>query len=94
MARKKKRPKGTWFRALLLFVIGPILIWICGFFLWLYWDDLNRLLNPNEISRTGPQPAGPAKTKEDREHPVVPAPQERIFDEERKQLEEILKRRN
>jgi hypothetical protein len=94
MARKKKRPKRTWFRALLLFVIGPILIWVCVFFIWLYWDNLNRLLRPNEISRTVPQPAGPARTQEDREHPPGPGPQERIFDEDRKKLEEILKRRS
>jgi hypothetical protein len=93
MARTK-RSKRTWLRALLLFVIAPILSWVCAFFLWLYWDDLNRLLRPNESSRTAPQPAGPAKTKEDREHPAGPAPQERIFDEDRKKLEEILKRRS
>jgi hypothetical protein len=93
MARKKKRQKTTWLRALLLFVIGPVIIWACAFVLWLYWDDLNHRFRPNAARPAAPAPARPSKTNEDRERPSGPAPQERIFDEDRKKLEEILKQR-
>jgi hypothetical protein len=93
MARKKKQRKRTWVRMLLLFLLTPLTVWFVAFLLWFYWYDLNKLFAPSEASRVRTKPARQSETNENRERAPERQPEERIFEEDRRKLEEILKRR-
>jgi hypothetical protein len=93
MARKKQR-KITWLRTLLLFLLVPLAVWLAAFLLWFFWHDINNLFTPDDARRLRPKPARQSEKNENRERAPGPQPQERIFDEDRKKLEEILKQRS
>lgn len=93
MARKKKSPKRTWFRAVLLFLLVPLGVWFAAFLIWFSWYDLKGWLSPERLpeARSGaPRPGG---TGESRKR-APGEPRERLFDEDRKNLEDILRRRS
>jgi hypothetical protein len=92
MARRKKQRKRTW-RTLLLFVLVPLTVWFGAFLLWLYWYDLNNWFMPDSARRAGPEPARQIEPNDHRGRSPVPAPQEKLFEEDRQKLEDILKRR-
>ena len=86
MAKKKKRKLG-WFRKLLLFICTPLIIWFLAFLIWFYWNDLNGL-----SSRHNRTPGTRAEKPVDR--PTKQSDktaQERIGEEDRRKLEDILK---
>jgi hypothetical protein len=91
MARKKPR-KRSWLRMMVLFLVTPLVVWLIAFLLWFYWYDLRRLFSPEEERRPVPKAAKPAE-KSDRRERRAP-PQEKIFEDDRKKLEDILKQRN
>jgi hypothetical protein len=87
MARKRKRKK-TRFKSLLLFIITPVFIWLLAFVVWLYWNPIASLFRQGEISSKAlPQ----AARKIDAGEPAGKGVKERISDEDRKKLNEILK---
>lgn len=80
MARKRKKKKG-WLKLLLFFILTPLIVWSLAFLLWLYWDPIMRPLNKGaKASKT--RFTAPAETRG----------QEQILDDERKQLNEILRK--
>jgi hypothetical protein len=88
MARKRKRKKNR-LRSLLLFIITPVFIWLLAFVVWLYWNPIAALFRQGEISsKTSPQGARKIDTGE----PAGKGVKERISDEDRKKLDEILKK--
>jgi hypothetical protein len=93
MARKKKR-KTSWLRVLLLFLFVPLVVWSAVFVIWIYWYDLNSWLRADQTRRA--QPSAARQRERDARQETAPAkrPQERILDDDRKRLEDILKRRN
>lgn len=93
MARKKQ-PKRTWLRTLLLFLLLPLTVWCGAFLLWLYWYDLSNWFTPDIARRAGPKPARQIETNDHRGRSTAPAPQEKLFEEDRQKLEDILKRRS
>ena len=85
MAKKKKRKIG-WLRKLLLFICTPIIIWFLAFFIWFYWNDLAKSFMANKGK---PQPA-PKATRQ-AGPPAKKSADEKILDEDREKLDEILK---
>ena len=87
MAKKKKRKIG-WLRKLLLFICTPIIIWFLAFLIWFYWKDLAKSSTANK-GKT--QPA--AKATRQAEPPANKSADEKILDEDRKKLDEILNKK-
>ena len=93
MARKKQRKK-SWARVLVLFFVAPFAIWLMAFLLWFYWHDLSRMFGGGEPPRPNPKPEREIERNGRRERPAPAPPQEKIFEEDRQKLEDILKRRS
>jgi hypothetical protein len=85
VAKKKKRKIG-WLRKLLLFIFTPIIIWFLAFLIWFYWNDPAKSFTANKGK---PKPV-PKATRQ-AEPPAKKSADEKILDEDRKRLEEILK---
>ena len=86
---KRKRKKRGWLRTLIFFILFPLIVWLIALLLWFYWRDLSALWN----KRSAPADA-PASSRERDETRPAKRPPEKILDEDRKKLEEILKRRS
>ena len=87
---QKKQNKRSWLKNLLLFIFTPIIIWILAFLLWFFWRDIVKLFDKNAPSKTPPGISrGTEKTPPRRENKS----QEKIPDEDRRKLDEILKNR-
>lgn len=84
----RKRKKRSWLRTLLFFILFPLIVWLIAFLLWFYWRELSVL-----FKRDSAPVNAPARVRERGEAPPAKRPPEKILDEDRKKLEEILKRR-
>ena len=93
MARKKQRKK-SWMRTLVVFSVIPLAVWLIAFLIWFYWYDLSKLVSKDTPRRISPEPARQRENDDRRERKPAPETQEKIFEEDRKKLEDILKRRN
>lgn len=74
-----KRKKRSWFTLVGVSLITVFLVWSLAFLLWLFWPDLKERF----------WPAGTKNVANEKKN----ASRERIYEEERKELENILKRR-
>jgi hypothetical protein len=84
---KKTTSKRSWLRTLFLFVLTPLVIWLLAFVLWLYWKDVSQL------SRKDSAPIQPAsKGAGKAEQPAKNSSKERILEDDRRKLDEILKK--
>lgn len=92
MARKKQ-PQRHWLRTLFFLIAIPLAVWAGAFLLWLYWDDASRWLGKEAPQQT-PRATRPTRKEESPQRPVPERPQEKITDDDRRKLEDILKRRN
>lgn len=86
---KRKRKKRGWLRTLIFFVLFPLIVWLIAFLLWFYWRDLSAPWN----KQSAPADTPPRSRERDETRPAK-RPPEKLLDEERKKLEEILKRRS
>ena len=93
MARKKQRKK-SWLRTLVLFLVIPLAVWAIAFLIWFYWYDLSNLVTKDAPHRASPKPARQIEKDDRRERTAAPQPQEKLFEEDRKKLEDVLKQRN
>jgi hypothetical protein len=93
MARKKQHKK-SWLRVLVLFLVIPLAVWLSAFLVWFYWHDLSNLFTKDAPRRVSPKPARQIEKDDRRERTPAPQPQEKILEEDRKKLEDVLKRRN
>lgn len=91
MAQKKKAKNKSWLKTALIYIFVPLTIWLLAFVLWLYWESITGLFAPAKAPERAPVRASRAKEKQEKA-PTKP-PQEKILDDDRKQLDEILKRR-
>jgi len=91
MARKKQAKKKGWLKTLLIYIFVPLTIWFLAFVTWLYWDGIAGLFSRHKA----PERAAPRSTrvKENAERAPGKRSQEKILDDDRKRLEEILKQR-
>ncbi|MPZ76926.1 MAG: hypothetical protein GEU77_10400 [Deltaproteobacteria bacterium] len=92
---KKKRRKRSWLRTIFLFVLTPLIVWSGAFIIWLFWNDIAANFTPGKEQ---PKPA--AKAPREIEKNEMPArtddkqPKEKILEEDRKKLGEIIKKEN
>jgi hypothetical protein len=86
----RKRNKKSWIRGLVFYVCFPLVVWFAAFLIWFYWNDLWALFGKDKT----PMRAMPKASRgEKSEGAPANRPQERILDEDRKRLEDILKRK-
>ena len=77
--KRKRRKKGGWFRFIVLSIFFSLLVWVTAFALWLFWPDLQKVYQSAERKLTSEKTVKPS--------------QEKILEDDRKQLEKILKQR-
>jgi hypothetical protein len=87
----KKRKKRSWLKRVLFYIFFPLFVWGAAFLIWLYWSDLTGLFTEGRF-KTESSVKIPRKGDKSEALPAN-RPRENIFDEDRKKLEEILKRR-
>jgi hypothetical protein len=83
---KKRRRKRSWLGRLLL-ILTPFVVWFLAFLIWFYWNDITGQLSRQD--KIPPTKAG--KEVERSAKPSDKTAQERIGEEDRRKLEEILK---
>ena len=93
MAQKKKPKKTSWVKIALLYIFVPIIIWFLAFVAWLYWDDIAKLFFKDSGRERNVPRASRKLEKSDKETTPSKRPQEKILDDDRKKLEDILKQR-
>jgi len=93
MARKKRAKKKSWLKTALLYTFVPLTVWFFAFIAWLYWDDIARIFSRDARPEHGAAGASRYREKADKEPVPAKLPQERILDDDRERLEEILKQR-
>jgi len=71
--------------------LTPLVVWFLAFLLWLYWDDITDLFTRDQKSLKSPP--SPSRQSEKVEQPTKNKSAEKILDEDRKKLDEIIKRR-
>jgi cytoskeletal protein RodZ len=85
---KKRNKKSSWLRNLLLytctFLFTPLIIWFLAFLLWFYWYDITGRPDNTSSAKASKEVVRPTQPSEE-------SPQERIREEDRRKLEEILK---
>jgi len=93
MAQKKRKKRG-WFRRLLFYIFLPIFIWFVAFLVWFYWYELTRLFSGGaNRSKPAAKTSRQLDKSEKAESSPTNRPREKILEEDRKSLEDILKRR-
>jgi cytoskeletal protein RodZ len=107
VAQARRKKKSAWKKRLVLFVFMPLFVWFLAFLFWFNWGHIekffakDRRANPAKASRNLDQSEKPIKSdaadraeKNQRTESSREArPKEKILDEERKNLEDILKKK-
>jgi len=92
MAQKKKpKRKQSWLKTVLIYIFVPLTIWFLAFIVWLYWDNIAGRFSKEKAPERPAARSSKAKDKAEKA-PTKP-PQEKILDDDRKKLEDILKQR-
>jgi len=93
MAQKKKVKKAGWLKTVLIYTFFPPIIWFLAFLAWLYWDSITALFSTDKAN--GRNTTRTTRQREQSEKGPAPAkrPQEKILDDDRKKLEDVLKQR-
>jgi len=87
---QKRSKKRSWLRSFLLFIFIPIIVWILAFLAWFFWRDITKLFDKRGPAKTPPGVSrGTEKTQLRRESNS----HEKIPEEDRRKLDEILKNR-
>ena len=91
MAQKKKVKKAGWLKTALIYTFFPLFVWSLAFVAWLYWDSVAGLFSQDK-AKARPAPRA-ARQAEKSEQASGQRSQEKILDDDRKKLEDILKKR-
>jgi hypothetical protein len=86
----RKRKKRGWLRTLLFYILFPLVVWFVAFLLWFYWRDVSAWFSRDDAPAN---PPGRVKPRERGDTTPTKRPAEKIEEEDRKKLDEILKRR-
>jgi len=92
MAQKKQRRESRVRRAL-FYIFFPFLVWGVAFFLWFYWKDVNRILSGQSSPGARSKAVRQSDGGEGEKRPGKNRALEKIENEERRKLEELIKRR-
>lgn len=78
----------------MFYIFFPLFIWFVAFLIWFYWYDLTRLFSgKTQKSKAAVKASRKLDKSEQADAPPAKRPQEKILEEDRKSLEDILKRR-
>ena len=89
MATRKRKKRG-WLRTLLFYILFPLVVWFVAFLFWFYWRDLSAWFSKDDAPAN---PPGRVKPRERSDTAPAKRPPEKILEEDRRKLDEILKRR-
>ena len=86
----RKRKKRSRLRTLLFYILFPLVVWFVAFLLWFYWRDVSAWFSKGDAPVNPPVRVQPRERSD-----TAPAerPPEKILEEDRRKLDEILKRR-
>jgi hypothetical protein len=91
---QKRRKKRSWLRGLLFYIFLPIFIWFITFLVWFYWFELTRLFSGGaDRSKAATKTSRQLDKSEKADSAPANRPREKILEEDRKSLDDILKRR-
>jgi hypothetical protein len=82
VARKRRRKRRR-FKGVLLFILTPLVVWFLAFLIWFNWDAVLQFIGKDAAKNRAPSEA---VRKAERSN-------EKILEEDRKRLDEILKKR-
>jgi hypothetical protein len=93
MVQKKKVKKAALLRMVLIYTFFPLIIWSLAFVVWLYWDSITAPFSTDKAKeRNTLRPTRPLEKSEKGPAPAKRS-EEKILDDDRKKLEDILKQR-
>jgi hypothetical protein len=79
---------------MVIFVTVPLTVWSVVFLGWLFWPDFAGRTVPTQISESKKTAGGPEhKNARRQENEGMPRPRERIGEEERRRLDDIIEQR-
>ena len=91
MVQKQKKKKRGLVKRLLLYIAIPLVVWFLAFVLWFFWQDMMRLINRGRPTEKPKSTAPPPSSEPSR--PARPnRSDEKIREEDRRKLEDIIKR--
>jgi hypothetical protein len=93
MAQRQSR-KRSLVKRLLVYIFVPLSVWLIAFVIWFYWYDLRDLSVKDKEPKNRPKATREVDKDEKVERGATKRPPEKIFDEERKKLEDIIKRQS
>ena len=96
VTNKRRKKQRSWLKKLLFFVSVPLIVWFAAFLIWFYWIGLSGLFTGVQKQEAKPASSGSRQIKpgENSENAPAKPSQEKLLDEDRKKLEDILQRRN
>ncbi len=79
---------------MLFFLLFPLIVWFAAFLIWFYWYNIVGMFSKAE-DKTKAAPKSEIRQEQREKSESLPAkqPAEKILDEDRRKLEDILKRR-
>ena len=93
MAQKKKAKKTSRLKTSLFYILVPVAVWTLAFIAWLYWDSVTKMFSTDSgREQSAPRAARKLDNADKSTAPTKRSP-EKILDEDRKKLEDILKQR-
>jgi cytoskeletal protein RodZ len=84
---KKKSRKSSWLKKLLFLILTPLVVWALAFLIWFYWYDITAFTSHQDKTST----PGASKEVGRTTKPSDKSAQERIGEDDRRKLDEILK---
>lgn len=91
MAQRQRR-KRSWVKRLLVYIFVPLSVWFIAFVMWFYWYDFRDFFIKDKEPKNRSKATREFDKGEKVEQKPATRPREKIFDEERKKLEDIIKR--
>jgi len=88
---KKRKKKRRWLRSLLIFTGLPLIVWFAAFLLWFFWYDIAGFVGREEGKTRNLSTATQTSAKV-KPLPAAP-PEEKLLNEDRKRLEDIIDKR-
>ena len=91
MAQRRRR-KTSWVKRLVIYLFVPLTVWLMAFLVWFYWFDLREFFVKDQAFKNRPEAARRLDKSDKAERPAAKRSPEKIFDDERKKLDDIIKR--
>ena len=92
MAQRRRR-QGSWVKRLLVYLFIPLGVWLVAFVIWFYWYDIRELwVKEHETKGRAPKATRQVDKSEQAERGPAKRPPEKIFDQDRRNLDDIIKR--